>query len=156
MIKLETHTWVLVADGEKALFLRNDGGAMSPDLSVQRVEQQDNPRQADQVSDRPGRRADPGIGQRSAMEEADWHQLAKDRFAAELSDILARMVQKGRITRLVLVAPPKTLGELRQQLHDTVLKTVIAELPKTLTGHSLPDIRRIVTTDLEQMVHAPS
>ena len=154
MIRLEKDTWVLVADGEKALFLRNDGGAVTPDLTVQRVEQQDNPRQGDQVSDRPGRRPDPGMGQRSAMEEADWHQLAKDRFAADLSDILARMVRRGRIARLVLVAPPRSLGELRAQLDEAVLKTVVAEIPKTLTGHSLPDIRKIVTGDLERMMPA--
>ncbi|MDX5401573.1 MAG: host attachment family protein, partial [Rhodobacterales bacterium] len=104
MIKLEKETWVLVADGEKALFLRNEGGAASPQLTVARVEQQDNPRQGEQVSDKPGRRADTGVGQRSAMEEADWHQLAKDRFASDLSEILARMVRRGRIGRLVIVA----------------------------------------------------
>lgn len=151
MIRLEKETWVVVADGEKALFLCNDGGAAAPRLSVKRVESQDNPRQGEQVSDRPGRRADVGVGQRSAMEEADWHQLAKDRFAADLSDILGRMVQRGRIERLVIVAPPRSLGELREQLDDAVLKTVIAEIPKTLTRHTLPDLQKIVITDLEAM-----
>jgi protein required for attachment to host cells len=154
MIRLEKDTWVLVADGEKALFLRNDGGGADPALTVARVEQQDNPKQADQVTDRPGRRADVGAGQRSAMEETDWHQLAKDRFAAEMSDILVRMVRRGRIARLVLVAPPRSLGELRGQLDDSVLKIVVAEIPKTLTGHSLPEIRKIVLGELERMTAA--
>lgn len=151
MIKLEKETWVLVADGEKALFLRNEGGAASPQLTVARVEQQDNPRQGEQVSDKPGRRADTGVGQRSAMEEADWHQLAKDRFAADLSEILARMVRRGRIGRLVIVAPPRSLGELREQLDQAVLKIVVAEIPKTLTGHPLPALQKIVIEDLEAM-----
>lgn len=149
MIRLEKETWVLVADGEKALFLRNDGGATDPQLTVMRVEQQDNPKQGEQVSDRPGRMADTGAGQRSAMEEADWHQLAKDRFAADLSTILARMVRRGRIARLVLVAPPRSLGELREQMNDAVRKVVVAEIPKTLTGHSLPALQKIVVEDLE-------
>ena len=149
MIRLEKETWVLVADGEKALFLRNEGGAAAPQLAVMRVEQQDNPRQGEQVSDRPGRRADTGAGQRSAMEEADWHQLAKDRFAADLSEILTRMVRRGRIARIVLVAPPRSLGELREQLDDTVRKTVIAEIPKTLTGHTLPALQKIIIEALE-------
>ena len=151
MIRLEKETWVVVADGEKALFLRNDGGAVDPRLSVMRVESQENPRQGEQVSDRPGRRADVGVGQRSAMEEADWHQLAKDRFAADLSDILGRMVRRGRIGRLVLVAPPRSLGELREQMDDAVLKTVVAEIPKTLTRHTLPELQKIVITDLEAL-----
>jgi len=151
MIKLEKHTWVLVADGEKALFLRNDSGAAAPVLSVVRVEQQDNPKQSDQVSDRPGRRADNSMGQRSAMEEADWHQLAKDRFAADLSEILTRMVARGKISRLVLVAPPRSLGELREKMDSAVAKTVVAEIPKTLTGHKLQDLQKIVIDDLELM-----
>lgn len=151
MLKLEKDTWVVVADGEKALFLRNKGGAASPDLVVERVEQQDNPPTGEQVSDRPGRRADHGFAQRSAMEEADWHQLAKDRFAAQLSDILKRMVHRGSISRLVLIAPPRVLGELRDQLHDSVTKTVIAQIPKTLTGHPLPELQKIVIGDLEAM-----
>lgn len=151
MLRLETDTWVVVADGEKALFLRNDGGAAQPSLTVERVEQQDNPAHGDQVSDKPGRKADNGLGQRSAMEEADWHELAKERFAADLSDILKRMVQRDRITKMVLIAPPKVLGEMRDQMHDMVKKTILAEIPKTLTGHPLPELQKIVVGDLETM-----
>lgn len=151
MIRLEKDTWVVVADGEKAMFLRNIAGAAAPRLAVERIEQQDNPAQKEQVSDRPGRRADHGQGQRSAMEEPDWHQLAKDRFATELSDILKRMVQRDRIKRLVLVAPPRILGEMRDQLHVTVSDRVIAQIPKTLTGHPLPELQKVVIGDLETM-----
>jgi protein required for attachment to host cells len=151
MIRLEKDTWVLVADGEKALFLCNEGGAVDPKLSVMRIEEQDNPRQGEQVSDRPGRRSDNSVGQRSAMEEADWHQLGKDRFAAEMSAMLSRMVKRGHIARVVIVAPPRSLGELRAHLDDAVLNTVVAEIPKTLTRHPLPEIQKIVIEDLEAM-----
>ena len=151
MLRLEKDTWAVVADGEKAMFLHNKGGALDPRLSVERVEQQENPPQGAQVSDRPGRRPDTAFAQRSAMEEADWHQLAKDRFAADLSDILKRMVHRGRVKRLVLIAPPRVLGEMRDQLHDSVKKTVIAEIPKTLTGHPLPALQKIIIDDLEMM-----
>lgn len=151
MIRLEKDTWVVVADGEKAMFLRNDGGAVTPSLTVERVEQQDNPAQGEQVSDRPGRRADHGQGQRSAMEEPDWHQLAKERFAADLADILKRMVQRGRFKRMVLVAPPRILGEMRDQLHVTVSDTIVAQIPKTLTGHPVPELQKVVIGDLETM-----
>lgn len=151
MLRLETDTWVIVADGEKVLFLRNDGGAAAPSLTVERVEQQDNPLHSDQVSDKPGRQSDGGPGQKSAMDQADWHDLAKERFAADLSDILKRMVQRDRIKKMVLIAPPKVLGEMRDQMHDTVKSRVIAEIPKTLTGHPLPELQKIVIGDLETM-----
>ena len=61
------------------------------------------------------------------------------------------MVQRGKIKRMVLIAPPKILGEMRDQMHETVTTTVIAQIPKTLTGHPLPELQKIVTGDLETM-----
>ena len=50
-----THgTWVLIADGEKALFLRNDLDEKDPDLNVIRIEEQENPADSEQGTDKPG------------------------------------------------------------------------------------------------------
>src|SRR6267142_4654001 len=71
---------VLVGDGQKALFLRNRGNALDVDLVVERILEQDNPPTREQGTDRPGRStASLGVA-RSAMEEVDWHHLAKERF----------------------------------------------------------------------------
>ena len=42
-LKLKPQTWVVVADGEKALFLINRGDAEYPNLDVFREEEHDNP-----------------------------------------------------------------------------------------------------------------
>ncbi|MGI3168264.1 host attachment family protein [Pseudooceanicola sp. C21-150M6] len=132
--------WVLIADGEKALFLRNLTDGQDPHLEVVRKEEQDNPKDIDQSANRPGRMNDTGVGQRSALDDTDWHELAKERFADDLADLLYRQAHKGRFDRIVLVAPPKTLGELRKVLHKEVADKVIAEVPKTLTNHPLDEI----------------
>ncbi len=85
MKRLSKGTWVLVADGDKALFLENVADAIHPELAVRRVDAQDNPPDREQGTDKPGRRSDTGPGQRSAMEETDWHELAKMRFADDLA-----------------------------------------------------------------------
>jgi len=151
MAKLQKKAWVLVADGEKALFMRNTAGAAHPELEIVRVESQENPRQGEQTADRPGRMPDSKGGQLSAMEEPDWHRLAKDRFAAGIAATLNREALKGAFEEIVLVAPPRTLGELRDQLHEAATARVCAEIPKTLTNHPLSEIKRRVLDALAEL-----
>ena len=148
MTELANGTWVLVADGEKAMFLENVTDAEDPHLKVRRLEEQDNPRHGEQASDRAGRRGDGGPGQRSAMEEADWHMLAKARFAQDLAGILYKLAHRGAFDRIVLVAPARTLGALRKELHKEVAARVAAELPKDITNHPIPDIEKLVKAAL--------
>ncbi|MCD1616466.1 host attachment family protein [Salipiger marinus] len=150
MSVLTQGTWVLVADGEKALFLRNDLDAENPDLNVVRIEQQENPSDREQSANRPGRVADNGPGQKSALDDTDWHQLAKDRFADDLADILYKQAHKGAFDRIVLVAPPATLGELRSKLHKEVQDKVVAEIDKTLTNHPIDKIERLLHEALDE------
>lgn len=133
-------TWVLVADGEKALFLRNIGDADDPNLEVFREEDQDNPPTHDQGTDRPGRFNDGPSAQRSAVADTDWHWLAKERFAADLADILYKKAHAGRFDRLIVVAAPKILGELRKDLHVEVTDRIVAEVDLTLTNTPVDDI----------------
>lgn len=144
MTEIANGTWVLVADGEKALFLENVTDGQDPFLQVRRLEAQDNPLDRDQTSDRAGRRDDGGVRQRSAMEEADWHMLAKERFADDLADILYRMAHRGAYERIVLVASPRTLGALRPHLHKEVQARVVAEIDKDMTNHPVEQIEKLV------------
>ncbi|MCF6445410.1 host attachment family protein [Nereida sp. MMG025] len=148
MTKLHNGTWVVIADGEKALFLHNLTDGADPHLEVFREEEQDNPKDIDQSANRPGRMPDTGQGQRSALDDTDWHELAKDRFAADLADILYMQAHKGQFDHLVICAPPKTLGELRDQMHQEVSEKVIGEVPKTLTNHPVTEIEEIIKNDL--------
>ncbi len=140
-----THgTWVLVADGEKALFLRNVTDAEDPHLEVFREEEQDNPPTHEQGTDRPGRFNDGPSVHRSAVDDTDWHWLEKERFAADLADILYKLAHKGRFERLILCAAPKILGELRKELHKVVIDKVVAEADLTLTNHPVDEIAKRV------------
>jgi protein required for attachment to host cells len=148
MTQIKNGTWVVVADGEKALFLRNITDGKDPNLEVIRKEEQDNLKDIDQSANRPGRVGQVGNMGKSAYEDTDWHELAKDRFAADLADILYDRVHKGQFDSLVLVASPGVLGELRSKLHQEVSDKVIGEIPKTLTNHPIKDIEDIVKADL--------
>ena len=148
MTKLQHGTWVLIADGEKALFTRNETDAEDPHLIVVREEEQDNPPAREQAANRPGRFNDGPSVQRSAVDDTDWHELSKERFAQELSDILYKHAHKGAFERLVLVAPASVLGDLRDNLHQEVRDKLVGEIDKTLTNHPMDEIEDIVAKSL--------
>ncbi|GAA3875298.1 host attachment family protein [Celeribacter arenosi] len=148
MFVLAHGTWILVADGAKALFLRNDGNVRTPDLNVVRVETQDNPPDREQSVSPPGRRPDGASGQMSAMEQTDWHEMSKDRFAEETAAILNRYAHDGRFERLVIVAPPSTLGALRTKLNNDVADKIVAEIDKDFTNHPVDAIQKLLVDAL--------
>lgn len=140
MALLAKGTWVVIADGEKALICENTGTPQEPKLSLHAKMEQELAPDRDLAADRPGRMADPGEGQRSAMEATDHHRQSKDRFAAEVGAKVSALLARAGAQRLVLIAPPHSLPLLRAALSPAVAATVIAALPKTLTQQPLADL----------------
>lgn len=144
-LRIPHDAYVLVGDGEKALILRNEGTDTKLNLVVDRVLENDNPPTREQGTDRPGRYVD-GLGpNRSAVEETDWHRVEKERFAKDVAARLYHRAHAGRFEKLVIVAPPRTLGDLRAELHQEVRNRVIGEIDKDLTGHPIDRIERILS-----------
>ena len=133
---------VLVADGRKMLFLRNEGDAEFPNLVVEKAQEQDNPATRDQATDSAGRASSPQGGVQSSVEPTDFHQIEEDRFAADAADFLKLGALKNDYDSLIVIAPPKTLGELRKHYHKEVSSRLKGELDKDLTGHPIKDIEK--------------
>ncbi|MGY6633332.1 MAG: host attachment family protein [Alkalilacustris sp.] len=140
MALLAKGTWVLLADGEKALICENTGTTRAPRLRLHAKMAQDLAPQRELADDRPGRMPDPGKGQRSAMEAVDLNRLAKERFAAEVAVRVNRLAGTASVQRMVVAAPPQLLPVLREGLDPELRARVIAELPKTLTQHPLSQL----------------
>jgi protein required for attachment to host cells len=143
--RVDNKVWVLVADGEKALFFENAGTRKTPDFRVVREMEQENPPTREQGTSAPGRMYDSGQNQKSAMEQTDWHRLAEERFAKDAANLLYRYATNNRFKQIVLCAAPRVLGELRKELHPIVTDRVIGEVPKTLTNHPVDRIERILS-----------
>ena len=142
-IKLKNNGWLVIADGEKALFLRNDGDELYPNLTVFRELEHANPPDREQAADRPGRLSDGG-SHRSAVQETDWHRIEKERFAKDVAARLYKQAHKGGFSEIVLVAAPHVLGDLRKEMHKEVQDKVIGEIAKDLTKHPVHEIEKIV------------
>lgn len=149
MARIRNGTWIVVTDSEKALFLRNLTDHEDPHLEVTGKDEQENPSDIEQSANRPGRMQDTGVQQRSALDDTDWHELAKERFAADLAEKLYHEAHEGNFERLILVASPQVLGDLRAELHQEVSDRVVAEIPKTLTNHPVGKIEVLVKKELD-------
>jgi protein required for attachment to host cells len=142
------NTFVVGADGKKMLFFRNGGDSEFPKLEVERKREQENPPDRDQKTSDRGRTFDSSGGAgRSAYEEVDFHQLEEDRFAAETAEMLRKRALQNDFESLIIVAPPRTLGELRKHYHKEVEKRLTAEIPKDLTGHPVTEIEKILQAE---------
>ncbi len=135
--------WVVVADGARARILAGDPAAGELELVMPELVGRGRAKGAELMADRPGRSVDSShVGDRHAMEPpTDPKEVEKQRFVRHLADRLAEALNEGRFARLVLVAPPRALGELRAVLPEKVRATIVREVDKDLTWvpvHELP------------------
>lgn len=144
-VQVPTNALVLVSDGRRARLLRNQGTPVKPQLIVETALDRVNPPTREQGTDKPGRLHGGDGVSRSAIEQTDWHTQEEERFAADIAELLYKMEHAGKFEELVVVAPPKMLGDLRAKFHQEVADTVIAELPKDLTQYSVPEIGRMLS-----------
>lgn len=132
---------VFIGDGRKALFLRNAGDEKFPSLKTERVFAEENPPTHDQGTDRPTVAfAHAGSHRRGQIEQTDWHRLEEHRFVERVSAALEEMERKRGLPALVIVAPPRTLADLRRAFHADVKKRIVAEIGKDLTKHPVAEI----------------
>lgn len=138
--RIAHNAWVIVADGGRALVLRNDGDATDVKLSVVRKYGQDNPATRDQGTDKPGRTQASVGNSRSGLEPTDFHQQAEDRMMHEVASSLAEDLRRQQFSELVVAAAPVALGTLRKAMSRELRNTVVAELPKDFTHFHLPEL----------------
>jgi protein required for attachment to host cells len=144
-VHIPSNALVLVGDGRKALFLRNKGTPRDVELILEREIRQENPPTREQGTDRPGRKHGADGVSRSAVGETDWHERAEERFAAEIAATLYEMEHAQKFDELVVVAAPRFLGNLREALHPEVAQCIVAEVPKDLTTHPVPELAKVLS-----------
>jgi protein required for attachment to host cells len=132
MHKIPTGTWVVVADGTQARLFQNVGkqdtvrlkpdGLLKPDV-------------VEEEGQGPSGHRPPGESP---------EQIDEATFAKQLVQRLNAAALKQEYEHLFLIADPKTLGEIRPQLHPETIKRITGELAKTLTNSTLEDIEKIL------------
>jgi protein required for attachment to host cells len=146
-------TWFVLADGMHARILRQEvpRGPLVPALDHDLVAPAVHGHARDLKSDRPGRAFSTGTNARHAMEPRhDPHDHEKRHFARRVADLINDAAARDAFEHLVLVAPPRVLGELRAALDERaskritgevtrdLIRTPVTELPDQLAPHLAP------------------
>jgi protein required for attachment to host cells len=147
-LKIPRDAFVFVGDGRKALFLRNDGDEKSPNLKTEKVFEEENPSSHEQGTERPGHISKGSqTGRRSTVEPTDWHDIEEHLFARKVAAAMEQMIRVSNVKALIVVAPPRTLAELRDAFHSVVKACVLAQINKDLTKHPIAEIKKRLTGD---------
>ena len=100
------------------------------------------PKSSDLGDDRLTRTHDSiGHGRHATEPKSDPHRELKRATAIRVSDKLEAALAGGAFDRLVVVAPPSMLGDLRACMARSVLDRVVAEVPKDLAKVADHEIR---------------
>ncbi len=145
-LKIPHNALVFVGDGRKALFLRNEGDEKYPNLKTERVFEDVNAPTHEQGSERPGRVSKAfDSSQRSAVEPVDRHDMEEHRFARKVASAMEEIMRARKAPALIVVAPPRTLADLRMAFHADIQARIIAEINKDLTKHPVGEIEKHLT-----------
>jgi protein required for attachment to host cells len=60
---------------------------------------------------------------------------------------MEQMIRVSNVKALIVVAPPRTLAELRDAFHSDVKACILAEINKDLTKHPIAEIEKRFTGD---------
>lgn len=84
-------------------------------------------------------------GHRDSAGNPDNDSRGEDGFAAGVAAMLNAEVLSGKLDALVVIAAPRTLGELRKHWHKALEAKLIGEIAKDLTGQSVDHIAKAIT-----------
>ena len=138
---------VMVADGRKMLLFRNEGDEQHPKLEIVTHDEKIIPATSELGTDAPGRQQQAGgRGGVSGYEQTDFHQQEEDRFATDAADMLRKRALGNEFSKLIIVAPPKALGELRKHYHKEVAARLIGEIAKDFTNRPTDEIEKLIAS----------
>lgn len=123
---------VAIADGEKLNLFRNNGDEANLELKAVPTGEVD-------TDNKSG-----GARHQSSAANPDQSQVQEDGFAAGVADLLNKQVLSNKASAVVVIAAPRTLGELRKHYHQKLEAAILGEITKDLTGHSLQDVEKAV------------
>lgn len=145
-----TVTWVVAADGERALFFHNDGIGKGLQPIPELIERHSVPDTHEIMSDRAGNRSGgPGsAGSGATLPRNDPHEFAEKRFIEHLAKELNQAALAKKFDRLIVAAPPRALGNLRKALSKQAAALVVAEYDKDFTKSTAPNLAEHVKDHL--------
>jgi protein required for attachment to host cells len=134
-------TWILVADGARARVFASRGTGKGVTELPDRAFIGSRQHSRDLGSDRPGRAFDSTGFARHAMEPpTDPHRRAEGEFLRAVVEWLIGQDNAGKFDHLIVIAPPRALGQLRQFLTKALIQKLVQEIALDLTQADAAEI----------------
>lgn len=73
-------------------------------------------------------------------------QMEEDAFGKGVTEKLNKMVLDGRVEKLIIIAAPRSLGEMRRNYHSKLQEVLIGEIDKVLTSASIEYIEKALAS----------
>ena len=135
-------TWVVVAESSRGRIYQAETSTSQLTEVEDLIHPASRMHEGELMTDRSGGDMGSSAHWRHAMEpKSSAHKEEIQHFAEEIAARLASAHQQGSFDRIILVAPPKCLGALRQAMSDDVANCITEELGKNLVQHSAEDVR---------------
>ncbi|MXO91159.1 baeRF12 domain-containing protein [Pontixanthobacter aquaemixtae] len=132
-MRLPHKAHIAVVDGANFVLMRNEGKPFEPQLKqVAKPE-------LTATNFSAGVKHQDDVGQRKGA--TDLGELA---HAAAATEWLNSKAIAGSIDELLVIADPKTLGEMRRHYHSELEKCVVGEIAKTMTGETTNRIESVI------------
>jgi protein required for attachment to host cells len=138
--KIEKGTWIALCDGARSLILSNVGDEKF--FNFRKVDAAEGNRRPNSElgRDRPPRAQESSSARRSAIEVVDKHEQYEQEFLRGFAEKLNAGVAAGLTNKIVLAAPPRALGYIRNVLPAAVADAVSLEVERDLVKLPLPEI----------------
>jgi protein required for attachment to host cells len=134
-MKCPHNAHVALIDGERFVLMRNTGQIFEPKL--EKVAEPE----LEETNFSAGVRHQDTGNQRTGGSSIDLNELAHGAAAAEW---LNRQAINGEIGQVLVVADPRTLGEMRRHYHKELESRLVGELAKDLSGQPTSVIERAI------------
>ena len=132
-MKLPHKAHVAIVDGENFTVMQNNGQPLDPKLGNA---QKPN---LSATNFSAGVKHQDDMGQRTGA--TDLNELAHGAAAAEWLNAKAI---SGELGDVMIIADPKTLGEMRRHYHSELEKRIVGEIDKTMTGEPTARIEQAI------------
>lgn len=137
----QDYTWIVVADGARArVFEERVRHGPLHELTDRALHQtgsdrpsSSHPKASSQQSHGPGQHN---------VNETDPHSIAEDRFLGRVAEMVDHAATGHAFAHLVLIAPPKALGELKAALKPATARRIVLTDSHERTGEDTAALRK--------------
>lgn len=136
------NNWVIVGDSARARFYKTKNAISDFQEFQTLIHNESRMLEQELTSDRSGNGHDTtGMNRFNLSPDQSTKQKESEKFAREIASYLEKSRTENKFSQLVVVAAPKFLGQLRNELSDSCKKMIVSEYDKNISHMPTHELR---------------